>query len=729
MSILEPFVRSGVVMVACGLWMASLAPASELVRYPLVAIAEIRGLDGSDPAAFGKPVSVRGTVTWRGERALVVEDDSGAVWVAVRNARRTGEWRGSEQVLESLEPGVEIEIEGTTQRAGYSPSLNPTTIRITGRRSLPPAATFDPDLFFTGFEEGQRIAADVVVQAVRDDGSQWRFIVEHKGRRFSADVEKDRYRSDPASLVDSEVRIQGVAVALFNQRGEFVWPKLAVHDESDITVIQPPPASPFDGPKVSLDRIGSYRPLPAKGHRLQTDGTVIHTEPGRFFYLQEQAIGVRVETTQTTPPLSVGDRVEVAGFLRRGDPAAGLIEARYRKIGSSFPPRPLAVAPDTLIDTINRKMSVSQVAPPGDYEGCLVTFPARVLGMNPVSDGGLVVLATGKASLNAWASRETFAVLQRVSTGSEVQVTGVAAIARADRPDIHSQLELPILGSLEILLRTPADLRVVRPASWWTPWRLSLALGTVATLAALATVWAVMLRRQVRSQLDVIESQLQVEAATEERKRIAQEFHDTLEQDLAGVAMRLDVAAERARDDDSRTVLESQRALLERLRSDTHDFLWDLRDPTRHDGSLHESLEEQVAYMRSLGAAAIRFHATGVVSPVSPFVQHHLLRIVREAVTNAVKHGRTTAVDIRLSMQKGAAMIEIMDDGQGFDVDARGNVPGHFGIRGMRERARRINATLTIQSLPRKGTTVRVTAPTAVSRTDARHPKTLPVQR
>lgn len=723
----QPFVHAWVVMVACGLWMASLAHAQEIMRYPLVAIAEIRGLDGSDPAAFGKPVSVRGTVTWRGERGLVVEDDSGAVWIAVRNARRTGVWRGSDEVLESLEPGVEVEIDGTTQRAGYSPSLHPIAVRITGRHTLPSAAEFDPDLFFTGFEEGRRIAADVVVQAARDDGSQWRFIVEHKGRRFSADVEKPRFHSDPTSLVDAEVRVQGVAVALFNQRGEFVWPKLAVHDESDITVIEPPPASPFDGQKVSLARIGSYRPLPEKGHRLRTEGTVIHTQPGRFFYLQEQAIGVRVETTQATP-LAVGDRVEVAGFLRRGDPAAGLIEARYRRIGSSSTPRPLAVTPDTLVDTINRNLSASVVSPPGDYEGCLITFPARVLGMNPISDGGLVVLATGKTSLNAWASHETFAVLRRISTGSEVRVTGVAAIERADRPDIRSLLEQPILGRLEILLRTPADLRVVRPASWWTPWRLSLALATVGTLAALATVWAVMLRRQVRMQLAVIENQLQVEAATEERKRIAQEFHDTLEQDLAGIAMRLDVAAERARDDASRTVLESQRALLERLRSDTHDFLWDLRDPARHNGSLRESLDEQVTYMRSLGAAAIRFRATGAASPVSPFVQHHLLRIVREAVTNAVKHSRAHALDIQLSMQDGEATIEITDDGLGFDVDARGNVPGHFGIRGMRERARRINAALAIQSHTGGGTTVRVTAPTTASRANGWHPQAIQVQ-
>ncbi|MFM1997293.1 MAG: hypothetical protein RLZZ111_1680 [Planctomycetota bacterium] len=710
----------------CAIAAAGTASGEGAPDPPVVAIAAIRDLDGSSPAAFGRPVVVRGTVTWRGERGFVMEDPTGAVWASVRNARRTGAWHGSDDVLEQLEPGVEIEVEGTTQRAGYSPSLHPHTVRITGSRTLPPAPAFDPDLFFTGFEEGQRITADVVVQAVRDDGFQWRFIVERNGRRFTADVEKDRFHSDPLTLVDAEVRMQGVAIALFNQRGEFVWPKLAVHDESDITVLKPPPESPFDGPKVSLDRIGSYRSMPEKGHRVRTEGTVIHTERGRGFYLQEHAIGVRVETTQETP-LAVGDRVEVAGFLQRGDPAAELIEARYRKIGASIAPRPLDVDPDTLVDTINRNMSASVVAPPGDYEGCLVTFPARLLGMNPVHGGAQVVLAAGHSTLNAWASDDIFSSLKRVAVGSEVQVTGVAAIHRADRPDIHSQLELPYLGRLELLLRSPADLRVIRPASWWTSGRLSLALGTVGTLAALATTWAVMLRRQVKRQLAVIENQLQVEAATEERKRIAQEFHDTLEQDLAGIAMRLDVAAERARDEASRTVLESQRALLERLRSDTHDFLWDLRDPARHDGSLRESLEEQVAYMRSLGTAAIRFHATEAVSAVSPFVQHHLLRIVREAVTNAIKHGRATALDVRLWMKDSAVTIEIVDDGHGFDVDARGNAPGHFGIRGMRERARRIGAALEIQSAPRNGTTVRVTAPTAAARADSRPPPPLQV--
>lgn len=703
-----------VLLAVCAGSVVGIGHAEEPTRPPLVTAARIRELDGSEPGAFGALVRVRGTVTWRGERGLVVEDDSAAVWVSVRQARRTGEWCGSDETLGKLEPGVEVEIDGTTQRAGYSPSLHPIDLRIIGRRPLPPAPDFDPDLFFTGFEEVRRIAADVVVQAVRDDVTQWRFIVEHHGRQFTADVEKDRFHSDPQDLVDAEVRIEGVAVALFNQRGEFVSPKLAVHDESRITVVKPPPASPFEGPKVSLARIGSYRPMPKKGHRLLTEGTVIHTDPGRFFYLQEQAIGVRVETTQDTP-LAVGDRVEVAGFLKRGDTAAGLIEASYRKIGTSTPPRPFEVEPDALVATINRNLADSLVIPPGDYEGCLVSFPARLLGMNPVSDGGQLVLAAGSSTLTAWASAKTFDMIRRLATGSEVQVTGVASIQQIDKPDIRHQLALPVLGKLELFLRSPTDVRVLRPASWWTPWRLSLALGTVAVLAALATIWAVMLRRQVRRQLAFIEGQLQVEAATEERKRIAQEFHDTLEQDLAGIAMRLDVAAERARDDASRTVLESQRALLERLRSDTHDFLWDLRDPTRHDGSLRESLEEQVAYVGSLGTVALRFHGNGVTAHVSPFVQHHLLRIVREAVGNAVKHAAATRIDVSLSLREGAATIEVRDDGQGFDVDARGSVPGHFGIRGMRERARRINATIAISSAPGHGTSITVSAPTTFS--------------
>jgi signal transduction histidine kinase len=96
---------------------------------------------------------------------------------------------------------------------------------------------------------------------------------------------------------------------------------------------------------------------------------------------------------------------------------------------------------------------------------------------------------------------------------------------------------------------------------------------------------------------------------------------------------------------------------------------------------------------------------------VSPSVQFHLLRIVREAVTNALKHGAPTRVDVRLCASASGHILEVTDDGKGFDVSARSALEGHFGLRGMTERARRIGATLVIDGGIGRGTTVRLVVP------------------
>jgi len=689
--------------------------AAEADTWQLTPITDILAAGSTDPPHFGQRVKIRGTVTWCGNRALVVEDETASIWVPFWRTRRSGRWEGDDQALTQLTPGSEVEVVGITDRAGYSPAILPVTIEVVGSRPLPPAPAFDAALFFAGYQEGQRIAVEGVVQAVKQDGDALGFIVDYYGRRFAVNVAAERFAGDPDSLIDTDVRITGVAVAIYNQRGEFIWPKLMANSRADFTIVRAAPAKPFEAPFFPLHALGTYRRNPVKGHRLRSQGTVIQIIPGHSFYLQEQQIGVRVESSEGEP-LTVGDRVEVVGFLRRTDPTACLTEAIYRKIGVVAPPQPLPVDADTLIDKVNANLSVSHVPPPGDSIGCLVTFPARVLSLNRAADGGLLLLATARSQLNAWADPETFAVLQAIQPGSQVQVTGVASVERVEKPDTRVLFELPFLGRLQVLLRSPADVKVIKTPSWWTPQRLSLVVAILAAIAALVTGWAIMLRQQVRQQLSIIETQLQDEAATEERKRIAREFHDTLEQDLAGVAMRLDVAAERAADDTARAVLESQRALLERLRSDTHDFLWDLRDPTRHDGSLFESLEEQVAAMQASSHVGLRFQRRGTVTSVSPFVQHHLLRIVREAVTNAMRHSSCGEIVVTLEGRGQAVAVTVEDDGAGFDVEGRGTLPGHFGIRGMRERARRIDAEISITSRVHEGTILHVVVPTAAER-------------
>jgi signal transduction histidine kinase len=92
--------------------------------------------------------------------------------------------------------------------------------------------------------------------------------------------------------------------------------------------------------------------------------------------------------------------------------------------------------------------------------------------------------------------------------------------------------------------------------------------------------------------------------------------------------------------------------------------------------------------------------------PALPFdIKEALYRIAQEALHNTVKHARARRVDVRLAWQAGRIVLEVCDDGLGFDPMAP--FPGHLGLRSMRERATQLGGTLQIESVPGRGTCVR----------------------
>ena len=113
----------------------------------------------------------------------------------------------------------------------------------------------------------------------------------------------------------------------------------------------------------------------------------------------------------------------------------------------------------------------------------------------------------------------------------------------------------------QILPRAMEDLIVLRGAPWWNSQRLAIGLGGVALMALVGFAWVGLLRRQVARQFAVIEAKAQREAVIEERQRIAREFHDTLEQELAGLSIRLDAATPRVADEKARDLLRQQQKL------------------------------------------------------------------------------------------------------------------------------------------------------------------------
>jgi signal transduction histidine kinase len=102
----------------------------------------------------------------------------------------------------------------------------------------------------------------------------------------------------------------------------------------------------------------------------------------------------------------------------------------------------------------------------------------------------------------------------------------------------------------------------------------------------------------------------------------------------------------------------------------------------------------------------------GTYRPVSPKIEEELLRIGQEAVANAVRHASATRIDVQLIYEAARVSLRVEDDGRGFTPAAGTDGPeGHYGIRGMQERAGEIDAALSLESTIGEGTRVSVEAP------------------
>ena len=116
----------------------------------------------------------------------------------------------------------------------------------------------------------------------------------------------------------------------------------------------------------------------------------------------------------------------------------------------------------------------------------------------------------------------------------------------------------------------------------------------------------------------------------------------------------------------------------------------------------------------SITSTTVRFSATGRQPACSSDVQRQLVRIVEEAVTNAVRHAGGTEIHVQLTYDRGSVALDISDDGVGFNPAERSGSPtAHFGLMGMRERCEEIGGTFRLTSSPGGGTQVRAVVPVA----------------
>ena len=203
-------------------------------------------------------------------------------------------------------------------------------------------------------------------------------------------------------------------------------------------------------------------------------------------------------------------------------------------------------------------------------------------------------------------------------------------------------------------------------------------------------------------------------AIAEERERIAREMHDSLGQVLGFVNLKARVAADlinRGQAAVAAEELEQMRTAVQEAYQEVRQAILSLR-ATAPGRGLVASLREYIQRLREQSGLDVRLEA-GENLRFPPAVEAQVIRIVQEALTNVRKHARASAVTVRFAPDPGdGTVVTVSDDGQGFDLaSVEAGRGARFGLLTMRERAESIGGTLSIESAPGRGTTVRLWIP------------------
>jgi signal transduction histidine kinase len=275
-----------------------------------------------------------------------------------------------------------------------------------------------------------------------------------------------------------------------------------------------------------------------------------------------------------------------------------------------------------------------------------------------------------------------------------------------------------IVDDFSLWLRTPQDVQVLKAAPWWTSTRLGWTLAGTIIVLVLVLGWVGLLRRQVAHQMKIISEKLRGEAVSTERNRMARDLHDTLEQQLAGVALQLDGAEETIREDPvaaSEAVVLARR-MLRHTRLEARRSVWDLRSQVLEKQGLPAALRALAESAAGQSGPETTVQVTGESRGLTAAVEFQLLRVAQEALANATKHAAAKRIVISLETTPEATRLRISDDGKGFAPGALTHTEEtHFGVLGMQERAARIGAELSIVGTPGAGCVVTLNLPASPS--------------
>lgn len=205
-------------------------------------------------------------------------------------------------------------------------------------------------------------------------------------------------------------------------------------------------------------------------------------------------------------------------------------------------------------------------------------------------------------------------------------------------------------------------------------------------------------------------------AIEEERKRIARDIHDGPAQSLANLVLRLEIC-EKLLDENpqkGKVELENLKKLVKDSLKGMRQLIFDLRPMTLDDLGLIPAIKRFLKDFESHFQISTNLLISGEEKRLNQKTETGLFRIIQEALNNVAKHSQARKVRVTIAINQRYVIINITDDGKGFEVDkvlSRECSSESLGLPGMRERAELLGAKLTVKSSPGKGASITVNVP------------------
>jgi len=442
----------------------------------LTTVAAVRGLD-EQQASAALPTRVTGVITYNDPdwRHLFFQDSTGGIYVKYSGARVP------------LAQGQQVTLIGITNPGDYAPVIVAPRFIISGKTAMPrPIQVKEKNALF-GTLDSQFVEVEGVIHPLEENEEPGHVTFElyspfgqihvYTNPTFAG---KERL----ARLVDATVLVRGVFGTVFNSRRQLVGYQLSISSINDIKVLEVRPSDPFKEASIQINHLLSYSPHADSSHRIKVNGVVTMLSKG-FFYLQDHTGGVEVQGD--TSPLRVADEVEAVGYATAGGGYSPVLtDATIRVVRHNVPVVPAIVTAESSLE--------------GQFDSQLVTIDGRLIGFFDSPMGKELILQSGVRTFTAQLSSLDFRELMpQLREDEGLRLTGVCAV-QVNPSKLYLLLAQEPVG-FSLLLRSPRDVDVIRPAPWWTPQYNLFVLGILFLGMIVTFIWGARLRKRLKTQV------------------------------------------------------------------------------------------------------------------------------------------------------------------------------------------------------------------------------------